>query len=126
MYQAQPFTNWILTVSLKTMKPVFCSSSDGAHERKIKYPADILSRRKIRIIEGNAKCCHLKKYLLVTGLCGRCLSIYEAQNRIPPPPPVTNSIRVTVYLSTQGWGEGELEPERRGISSQSSVEYQHD
>jgi hypothetical protein len=57
-YQAQPITYWILTESLKTMKPVLCSSSDGAHERKIKYPADILSRKKIRLIEGNAKCCH--------------------------------------------------------------------
>jgi hypothetical protein len=31
-------------------------------------------RRKIRLIEGNAKCRHLKK-LTVQGLCGRCLSV---------------------------------------------------
>jgi hypothetical protein len=30
--------------------------------------------RKIRLIEGNAKCRHLKN-LIVKGLCGRCLSV---------------------------------------------------
>ena len=32
-----------------------------------------LNCRKIRLIESNAKCCHLKKWP-VKGLCGRCLS----------------------------------------------------
>jgi hypothetical protein len=41
-------------------------------------------RRKIRQIEGNAKCRHLKK-LTIKGLCiGASLS--QAQNLIPPPP----------------------------------------
>jgi hypothetical protein len=33
-------------------------------------------RIKIRLIEGNAKCRHLKK-LPVKGPCGKCLSVYQ-------------------------------------------------
>jgi hypothetical protein len=45
-------------------------------------------RRKIRLIEDNAKCRHLNN-LIVKGLCGRC------------------------YLHREG-GRGRAEPERRG------------
>jgi hypothetical protein len=38
---------------------------------------NILDRR-IRLIEGKAKCHHLKN-LHITGLCGRCLSVGERQ-----------------------------------------------
>jgi hypothetical protein len=37
-----------------------------------------LNRRKIRLIEGKAKCHHLKN-LPITGLFGRCLSVGERQ-----------------------------------------------
>ena len=45
----------------------FCVNKD------IHRPVHSTHRRKIRFIEGNAKCHHLKK-LPVNGLCGRCLS----------------------------------------------------
>ncbi len=34
-----------------------------------------LARRKIRLIESNAKCRYSKKFLPVKGLCGRYLSV---------------------------------------------------
>jgi hypothetical protein len=33
---------------------------------------DYLRRRKIRLIEGNVKCRHLKKFTFKKGLCGGC------------------------------------------------------
>ncbi len=57
------------------------------------------NRRKIRLIEDNAKCRHLKKS---TSTAGFYLS--EAQNPIPPPPLHTVYV-YTVYLIKQGRGE---------------------
>jgi hypothetical protein len=67
-------------------------------------------RRKIRFIEGNAKC-HLKIYLLRDFAAGFYLS--EAQNHIVPP---LHTVYVyTIYLFTQKRGAwGRVEPKRRG------------
>ncbi len=84
-------------------------------------------RRKIRLIEDNARCHHLQNWP-TKGLCGRCF-MSEAQNSTPPPHKhcIVYSVYVyTIYLFTQGGGgvgaelnqrEGE-----RGNSSQSWVE----
>jgi hypothetical protein len=55
------------------------------------------NRRKITLIEGNAKCRHLRKFTFAAGV-----NLSEAQNRIPPPPPYTlyTFIQYT-YLFTQ-------------------------
>ncbi len=59
------------------------------------------SRRKIRLIEDNAKCRHLKNWS-VQGLCGRCLSVWGPE---PYPPPLhTVYVRVNGILFTQGSG----------------------
>jgi hypothetical protein len=60
-----------------------------------------VSCRKIRLIEGNAKCRHLKN-LTVKVLCGRCLSIWGPGP--PNPLPLTNCIRVYSKLIHTGKG----------------------
>jgi hypothetical protein len=61
-------------------------------------------RGKIRFIEGNAKCRHLKKWP-VKGLCGRCLSVWGQQPYTHPP--YTCIVNVyTVYFFTQVREEG--------------------
>ncbi len=81
------------------------------------------NRRKIRLIEGNAKCRHLKNWP-VQGLCGRRLSV-----RCPePPPPLHYFLNTVLYLFTQG-AEGRVEPERRLEWQQFKKlgrKYQHD
>jgi hypothetical protein len=66
------------------------------------------SRRKIRLILGNAKCRHLKKLvdLEMDFMAGVYLS--EAQKPIPPPLPITHCLLAysTIYLFTQGRGVG--------------------
>jgi hypothetical protein len=73
-----------------------------------------LHRRNIRLIEGSAKCRHLKKLA-----CKRdfAAGVYLSETQNPPPPP-------TLYLFTQGRGGGELNQRDgvRGFSSQSWVE----
>jgi hypothetical protein len=94
-----------------------------------------LARRKIRLIEGNAKCRHIKN-LPVKGLCVRCLSEFiDSQScfyfrpslvnccpskllsgstppRSPPPPPTTPPFSVSQYIvyrhcvAVRGWGCG--------------------
>ncbi len=62
-----------------------------------------LLRRKIRLIEGNSKCSHLKIDLLRDFAAGVCMS--EAQKPIPHPPLHTVYV-YTVYLFTKGQGGG--------------------
>ena len=66
------------------------------------------TRRKIRLIEGNAKCCHLKT------LKGTLRQVFICPE--PPPPPaytLYTCIHCTVYLFTQGReGGGIVEPDR--------------
>jgi hypothetical protein len=73
-------------------------------------PADFLQiwRRKILLIECNAKCRYLKN-LLVKGLCGR---FYLSEAPTPPmTPPVYSAplhIEYVYTVFTQGRGGGEL------------------
>ncbi len=81
-----------------------------------------MSRRKIRLIEDNAKCPHLK-ILLVQELCGRFLSVWGLESHTPLYTLYT-CIQNT-YSHREGRGvRGRFEPERRkrGNSSQSWVE----
>ncbi len=67
------------------------------------------NRRKIRLIEGNPKCRHLKKFTC-KGTCGRCVSVWGPEPHTPPPYTL-----YTVYLFTQGGkgeGGGRVGPER--------------
>jgi hypothetical protein len=48
--------------------------SIGQHITVLNYPANARPRRKIRLIESNAKCCYLKNWPL-NRLCGRCLYV---------------------------------------------------
>jgi hypothetical protein len=83
-------------------------------------------RRKIRITEGNTNVI----YLLRDFAAGVYLS--EAQNPIPPPPPLTHSIRVYIILINTDKGGGGMktvESERRLEGQQFTKlgqKYQHD
>jgi hypothetical protein len=85
------------------------------------------SRRMIRLIEGNEKCCHLKNWP-VKGLCDRCLYLSEVQNPIPtPPPPYTLCMYTCIQYTYSQREGGELRElnQREGKrcnSSQSWVE----
>jgi hypothetical protein len=64
------------------------------------------SCRKIRLIEGNAKCRHLKS-LLLKGLFGRCLSVWGPEPHTPPNPyTLYTCIQYTysAYSHTEGGG----------------------
>jgi hypothetical protein len=70
-------------------------------------------RRKIRLIEANAKCRHLKK--LKIDLCrdfAAGVYLSEAQKPYPSSRPLHTVYVYTVYVFTQGRGGG-VEPERR-------------
>ncbi len=73
----------------------------------------VWGQRKIRLIEGNAKCRYLKNWP-VKGLCGRCFICL----RPPPlpwphiPPPLHTVYVYAVYLFTQEKGGGELTSEK--------------
>ncbi len=78
-----------------------------------KYTTLPHDRRKIRLIESNAKCRYLKK-----GLCGRCLICMRPLPLLwphTPPPPCTlyTCIQVPVYAySHSEGGRGELTREK--------------
>ncbi len=109
----------------------------------LKQP-DTADRRKIRMIEGNAKCCNLKKWP-VKELCGRCLSVggplpsqgwcsnfvgsesgqkqsvklllnMVSNTTQHPPPPLshTQSVQCIVYCTEKGGGGGEQERRLQG------------
>jgi hypothetical protein len=67
--------------------------------------------KKMGLIEGNAKCCHLKN-LPVKGLCGRCLSVWGAE----PHAPLPTVYVYTVYLFTRGGGESWTREKVRGAT----------
>jgi hypothetical protein len=71
-----------------------------------------LGRRKIRLIECNAKCRYIKKWP-VKGLCGRCFYLSEAPS--PPmtsyPPPL-HTVLYTAYVLIH-IGKWESLPEKR-------------
>jgi hypothetical protein len=78
--------------------------------------------RKMRLIESNAKSCHLKNWP-VKELWGRCLSVGGPEPHTPPPYTLYTSIQYTYSYRERGKGgelyqrEGEM-----GNSSQSCVE----
>jgi hypothetical protein len=89
-------------------------------------------RRKIRLIEGNAKCRYLKN-LPVKGICGRRIILSEAPS--PPmtpysPPPYTRYTCIPYILIHTGKGSGLEELTRdkvRGaIVLKACRNYQHD
>ncbi len=74
-----------------------------------------LTRIKIMLIEGNAKCRHLKK-LTSKGTSRQVFICLRPRTPYPPPPPlhtVYGHTVYTVYLFTQGRGGERIEPERR-------------
>jgi hypothetical protein len=58
------------------------------------------TRRKIRLLEVNANCRHLKN-LSVKGLCGRCSSVCGAE---PHSPPLIHCLRLNSILIHTGKG----------------------
>ncbi len=91
-------------------------------------PAD---RRKIRLIEDNAKCRHLKKWP-GKGLCGSNFSVRgPLLSSIPPPSLLHNFYRYISLLIHTG-KRGSVEPESKGEGQQGRVQitklgrkYQH-
>jgi len=74
-------------------------------------------RRKIRFIEGNAKCRHLKKFAY-TGTLRQVFICLRPRTPYRSPLTGHNVYVYTVYLFTQGRGGGRVEPERRGEGQQ--------
>jgi hypothetical protein len=81
-----------------------------------------LARRKIRLIESNAKCCHLKK-LICKGTLQRDFAavvyLSEAQNPVQPPPPLQSVYVYTVHTGKGGGGDLNQREGERGNSSPS-------
>ncbi len=76
-----------------------------------------LSRRKIRLIEGNAKCRHLKKLTCKGTLRQLIIICLRPRTPNPPPPPIHTKYVYAVYLFTQRRGRV-VEPwmkEEKGI-----------
>ncbi len=87
-----------------------------------------LYRRKIGLIEGNAKCRHLKKNWPVNGLCSRCLSVWGPVPQATPSHTVLYTCIQDTYSHSEG-GKEKVEPERRIEGQQFtklSRKYQHD
>ncbi len=95
------------------------------------FPPLLEHRIKIRLIEGNAKCRHLKKSTC-KGTLRQVFICLRLSNPYPPPRIYTLYVN-TLYLLTHGRGVGgEVEPERRGEGQQGKVQitqlgwkYQH-
>ncbi len=79
---------------------------------------DDVTRRKIRLIEGNAKCRHLKKWTC-KGTCGRCCDFCLRPRTPYPPSPLTYCIRVySILIHTEkGWEGGELSREKVRVAA---------
>ncbi len=75
-------------------------------------PAITMHRRKIRLIEGNAKCRHLKKLTLKGALQQVFICLWPRKPY--PPPPLTHCILVySTLIHTAKGGGGRVDPERR-------------
>ncbi len=94
----------ILLSSISPWKPflwfVLCFSMHSSATILVILPwSCVQMHRMIRLIEGNAKCRHLKNWP-IKGLCGRCLSVWGPEPHAHPP-------LHTVYLYTHYTGKGE-------------------
>ncbi len=107
----------------KDVKSTASSNIHASHSRHLLAPSATLNlcyippsptpltpgrqRRKVRLIEGNAKCRHLKKMTCR----GTLRQVFICMMPKTPSPTLTHCIRVysTVYLFTQGRG-GRVEP----------------
>jgi hypothetical protein len=99
------FTNYLIFSRIYSAYP----SLKG---RDPQLPGISAGRRKIRLIEGNAKCRHLNKLTCKRTL--RQVFIFQMP-RTPYSPPYTLYTCTQVYLFTRRRGEvGRVEPERRG------------
>ncbi len=79
-------------------------------------------RRRIGLIEGNAKCRHFKNWQ-IKGLSDRCLSVWRPEPHIPPPYTLYTLIQYSYSHRERGSGGGwNLREGERGNSSQSWVE----
>ncbi len=110
---------WALQVD-----PALCGPSSSHHS-----PPDHLNRRKIRLIESNAKCRFLKKFTCKGTLR---LLFYLSEGPSPSmtpysPPPLTHCIRVKSILIHTGKGEEGLTREKvKGKLHKAGRKYQHE
>jgi hypothetical protein len=84
-------------------------------------------RRRTRLIESNAKCCHLKNLTYKRTLQQVFICLRHRTSYPPPYTPYT-CIHYTYSLTEGGWG-GRVKPERRGEGQQFTKlgrKYQHD
>jgi hypothetical protein len=70
------------------------------------------TRRKIKLIEGNAKCRHLKK-LTYKGSLWQVFICLRPKNPIPPPPPLQTVQYMCIQYTYSHRKGGGVEPERR-------------
>ncbi len=77
--------------------------------------------RKIRLIEGNAKCRHLKKLTCK----GTSRQVFICLRPRTPYFPLTHCIRVySIRIHTGKWGWGRVEPESSGVHKAIGQKYQ--
>jgi hypothetical protein len=97
---------------------IFCSpnTDPSIYTHVVQYP---FARRKIRLVEGNAKCCHLKK--LTKGTLRQVFICLRPGTPYPPPYTLYTCIQYT-YSHREGGGELNQREGERGNSSQSWVE----
>ncbi len=69
-------------------------------------------RRKIRLIEGNAKCRHLKNWS-VKILCGRCLSVWGPGDHTLPP---LHTASILIHTRKMGRGESRTREKARSAT----------
>jgi serine/threonine protein kinase len=103
--------------------------SDCINEQKQRIIYLQITRRRIRLIEGNTKCRHLKKFTC-KGLCGRCLSVWGPEPHIPPlhTVHVYTVYNILIHTGKRGGG-GRVQRERRLEGQQFTKlgrKYQHE
>jgi hypothetical protein len=77
-------------------------------------------RRKIRLIEGNAKCRYLQKKITCKGTLRQVIICLRTRTPYPPPPYTRYTCMYTVYSRREGGGEGEDLNQREGLRGNSS------
>ncbi len=97
------------TVFAKLLLCQICSTGHRIVELPVRMNISI-DRRKMRLIEGNAKCCHLK-ILTCKGTLRQVFIWLRPRTPYPPPPAYTLFTYILYTNSHREGGEGE--PERR-------------